>query len=71
MADRLGQKGTLPLPKDAWYENTRPTFANALVVVHQHYWRQAGFRVSGPKEHLAKLPEHLRECLSYALCRAA
>jgi hypothetical protein len=71
LADRLARQGTLPLPQDAWYNKSRPTFADALAAVRQHYWRQMGFRVSGRKEQMPKLPSILRECLTYALCRAA
>ena len=71
LADRLVRQGTLPLSQDAWYTKPRPTFADALAAVRQHYWRQAGFRVSGRKKQVGKLPRTLRECLTYALCRAA
>jgi DDE superfamily endonuclease len=71
LADRLVREGTLPLSQDAWYTKPRPTFADALAAVRQHYWRQAGFRVSGRKKQVGKLPRTLRECLTYALCRAA
>jgi hypothetical protein len=49
----------------------RPTFADALAAVRQHYWRQAGFHVSRHQNQVKKLPSALRECLLYALCRAA
>ena len=71
LADRLVRQGTLPLPPDAWYTKQRLTFADALAVVRQQYWRQAGFRLSGRKDHIAKLPQALRESLLYVLCRAA
>jgi len=71
LADRLVRYGTLPLPQDAWYTKPRPTFTDALAAVRQHYWRQAGFRVSGRKDQIVKVPRALRESLVYALCRAA
>jgi hypothetical protein len=71
LADRLVRQGTLPLPQDAWYNKSRPTFADAWAAVRQHYWRHMGFRVSGRKEQMQKLPSLLREGLTYALCRAA
>jgi DDE superfamily endonuclease len=71
LADRLVHQGTLPLPQDAWYAKRRPTFADALAVVRQHYWTHTGFRVSGRKGQVKKLSSVLRECLIYALCRAA
>jgi len=71
LADRLVRQGTLPLPRDAWYKKQRPTFADALAAVRQHYWRKVGFRVSGRKAHIVKLPRTLRESVIYALCRAA
>ena len=55
----------------AWYTKPRPTFTDALAAVRQHYWRQAGFRVSGRKDQIVKVPRALRESLVYALCRAA
>jgi hypothetical protein len=71
LADRLVRRGSLPLPQDAWYSKARPTFADALAAVRQHYWRHAGFRISHRKDQVGKLPSALRECLIYALCRAA
>jgi hypothetical protein len=71
LADRLVRQGTLPLAQDAWYSRVRPTFADALAAVRRHYWVQAGFRVSGRKKQVQKLSSTLRECLTYALCRAA
>jgi DDE superfamily endonuclease len=71
LADRLLRPGTLPLPPDAWYSKRRPTFADALAAVRQHYWHHTGFRVSGRKDQVEKLSSTLRKCLSYALCRAA
>jgi DDE superfamily endonuclease len=71
LADRLVRQGSLPLPQDAWYTKARPTFTDALAAVRQHYWRQMGFRMSNSREQVAKLPPALRECLIYALCRAA
>jgi hypothetical protein len=71
LADRLVRQGTLPIPKEAWYTKPRPTFADALAAVRQQYWAQMGFRVSGNKDQIAKLPKALCESLIYALCRAA
>ena len=71
LADRLVRRGTLTLPRDAWYTKARPTFADALAAVRQHYWGHRGFRVSHRKSHVGKLPPALRESLLYGLCRAA
>ena len=71
LAERLVRRGTLPLPQDAWYTKRRPTFADALAAVRQHYWRHTGFRVSRRKKQVGKPSSTLRECLLYALCRAA
>src|SRR4051794_41032320 len=68
LADRLVRQGTLPLPRDAWYTKARPTFADALAAVRQHYWRQIGFRLFSRKTHTGKLPRALRESFIYALC---
>jgi hypothetical protein len=70
-ADRLVRQGTLPLPSDAWYAKRRPTFADALAAVRQHYWTHTGFRVSGRQTQVRKLSNALRESLVYVLCRAA
>src|SRR4051812_38944592 len=70
LADRLVRQGPLPLPPDAWYTKARPTFADALAAVRQHYWRQMGFRLSRRQDQMGKLPPTLRESLIYALCRA-
>ena len=70
-ADRLVRQGTLPLPSDAWYVKRRPTFADALAAVRQHYWTHTGFRVSGRQTQVRKLSNTLRESLIYVLCRAA
>ena len=61
LADRLVRQGTLPLPQDAWYRKQRPTFADSLAAVRQHYWKQTGFHLSGRQNHVAKLPPALRE----------
>jgi len=71
LADQLVRRGSLPLPQDAWYRKARPTFADALAAVRQQYWTHAGFRPSHGKEQVGKLSSALRECLTYALCRAA
>jgi hypothetical protein len=71
LADRLARQGTLPIPKQAWYTKPRPTFADALAAVRQHYWACMGFRVSRHQDQIVKLPKALRESLVYALCRAA
>ena len=71
LADRLARQSTLPLPQDAWYRKARPTFADALAAVRQHYWTHTGFCVSGRQEQVGKLSSTLRECLLYVLCRAA
>jgi DDE superfamily endonuclease len=71
LADRLVRQDTLPLSPDAWYTKARPTFADALAAVRQHYWRQMGFCRSRHKNQVGKLPRALRESLMYALCRAA
>jgi hypothetical protein len=71
LADRLVHKNTLPMPNEAWYTKSRPTFSDALAAVRQQYWRQAGFCVSGRKGDRLKLTSTLRESLVYVLCRAA
>jgi hypothetical protein len=71
LADRLVNQATLPLPRDAWYAKQRPTFADALAAVRQQYWAHMGFRVCGRKRHILKSSKALRDCLIYALCRAA
>ena len=71
LADRLVRQGTLALPKEAWHTKPRPTFADALTAVRQHYGAHMGLRVSPRQNHIAKLPQTLRKSLIYALCRAA
>jgi hypothetical protein len=71
LADRLVRRGTLPLSQDAWYAKRRPTLADALAAVRQHYWTHTGFCISSRKGQGKKLSSVLRECLVYALCRAA
>lgn len=71
LADRLVRQGTLPIPQEAWYAKQRPTFADALAALRQHYWKQMGFHLSRRKDHAGKLPKVLYDCLTYALCRAA
>ena len=71
LADRLARQDTLPLPQDTWYRKVRPTFADALAAVRQHYWEHRGFRLSRRKNQVGKLPRALRESIIYALCRAA
>jgi hypothetical protein len=45
--------------------------ADTLAAVRQHYWQHTSFRVSAREKLVAKLSSTLRECLTYALCRAA
>ena len=71
LADRLVRRGSLPLSQDAWYHKARPTFADALAAVRQQYWTHAGFRISHRKKQVGKLHRALRDCFTYALCRAA
>jgi hypothetical protein len=71
LADQLVRRGTLPIPPAAWYSKRRPTFADALAAVRQHYWTHTGFRVSSHKKQVQKLSSTWRACLIYALCRAA
>ena len=71
LADRLARHDTLPLPQDTWYRKVRPTFADALAAVRQHYWEHRGFRLSRRKNQVGKLPRAWRESIIYALCRAA
>ena len=71
LADRLVRQGRLPVPQDAWYRKARPTFADALAAVRRHYWTHTGFRVSDRKKQVQKPSSTWRECLTYALCRAA
>jgi hypothetical protein len=71
LADRLVRKDTLPVPKEAWYHKSRPTFADALAAVRQQHWTHISFRVSRRKNDIMKLPRTLRESLTYALYRAA
>ena len=71
LADRLVRQGPLPLLPDAWSTKVRPTFTDALAAVRQYCWTHTGFRVSRRKEQVQKLSSTLRECLVYALCRAA
>jgi hypothetical protein len=52
-------------------QKATPYFRRCLSGRSQHYWRQVGFRVSDRKDERQKLSSTLRECLTYALCRAA
>ncbi len=67
----FGLFSLVPRPDDAWSAKEQATFADALAAVRQHDWAQAGFRISGRRNHVAKLPRSRRECLASALCRAA
>src|SRR5436309_10753014 len=43
LADQLARQDSLPPRQDAWYRKLRPTFADALAAVRQHYCTEKGF----------------------------
>lgn len=68
LAHRSTRKGQLPIRQAAWYRKRWPTFSDALAVVRQTIWTQLGFPISESKTEMVKMPRHLFQRLTEALC---
>lgn len=68
LAHRSTRKGHLPIRQAAWYRKRWPTFSDALAVVRQTLWTQLGFPISESKTDVVKMPCHLFQRLTEALC---
>lgn len=71
MASRLATRNRLPILQAAWYHKLNPTFSDALAAVRKRLWANPDFFMSPSQTSCAKIPAHLLECFSQALCYAA
>jgi hypothetical protein len=59
------------LRQTAWYEQSTPTFSDALALVRRHLWTQITFPTSPCTQDLVKVPRALIDHLTDLLCYAA
>lgn len=59
------------LPKAAWYQKSRMTFADALALVRQQLWQIRTFQMSTSEPDTVKVPLELFNTWSDLLCYAA
>lgn len=71
LATRLVRDGTLPVRTAAWYSKRAPTFSDALAGVRRQWWRTATSCTSTRETDIIKLPRHVVQRLSEAVCDAA
>lgn len=71
LANSLASEGQLPISSSSWYRKSLPTFADAISLVRQQYWRLPNFMISSPDTKVVKIPIPLFNRLSIALCWAA
>ena len=66
-----GQKKELLVRQAAWYIKRQPTFSDALAMIRQLLWREAGFHLSHSEGDRVKVSRVLLDRLTDALCYAA
>jgi hypothetical protein len=71
LANSLASGGQLPISSASWYRKSLPTFADAISLVRQRYWRLPNFMISSPGTKIVKIPIPIFNRLSIALCWAA
>ncbi len=70
LAHRSARQGKLPIRQSAWYTKKSATFSDALAVVRQKCWHELGYSMSRAKDDMPKLPDLVRQRITYALCYA-
>jgi len=55
----------------AWYDETLPTFVDALAEVRRALWKVPTFRTCAPGREMVQVPLDFIERLADALCYAA
>ncbi len=68
LAHQLRVRGRLPVRKTAWYAKSKPTFADALALVRQNWWRCQVFHLSMPEDNIQKSLLFLQNRLTEAIC---
>src|SRR6266496_1916372 len=71
LANSLASGGQLPISSSSWYRKSLPTFADAISLVRQRYWRLPNLLISSPDTKVVKIPVPIFNQLSIALCWAA
>ena len=71
LATRLSYRARIAGVAAAWYRKSNPTFADTLGVVRREIWRAQGFSTSRKMPDMQKLPQRLRDAITYALCQVA
>jgi hypothetical protein len=70
-AHLLIDKGATCVRRAAWYDQTRPTFSDAIALVRRHVWEHIHFSISPQETDMIKVPRALLERFTEALCYAA
>jgi hypothetical protein len=71
LANSLACDGKLPISSSSWYRKSWPSFADAISLVRQQYWRLPNFLISSVDTEVVKIPVPIFHRLSIALCWAA
>lgn len=70
-ADQLRSQESFQFRATAWYQKSRPTFADALAHVRQYLWDERLFDTSDAHADMIKVPKALIDTWSDLLCYAA
>jgi DDE superfamily endonuclease len=70
-AHLLIDKGATCVRSTAWYDKTRPTFADAIALVRRQLWEHIHFSTSQQATEMIQIPRALLERFTEALCYAA
>lgn len=71
LADGVMKASSPTVRSAAWYEKTKPTFADAIASVRRCLWSSCHFSTSSASEDVCKIPRALFERLTDAVCYAA
>lgn len=71
LAQRLYEQGELTIRTTAWYDKPTPTFSDALATIRRALWRWPLFEKSRLSRDSVKIPRHVFDRMSDALCYAA
>jgi hypothetical protein len=70
-ASQLASRTRCAVCTAAWYRKQQPTFADTLAAVRREIWKAQGLSISRKIPDMQKLPQRLRDGITYALCYAA
>jgi len=71
IAKRLIETHSQPIAQTAWYQKTRPTFADALAWVRKTLWQYRLFSMSAQTRNIEKVPTAFLNALTDTLAYAA